>query len=383
MRIAIVHSYYRNSNPSGENISVDRLVNVLKSRGHLVKLISKHSEDNPTLARKLTTAVRFITNLGWNPHNELKKFSPEVIHVHNMFPNFSSRWLNKWGHMTLLTLHNYRFICANGLLLRNGQYCDKCATESPISSIRFACYKNSAIETSPWYLRQLIDPRNFKVLTRVNRIICLNRVIKEFIHKWVDSNIVINVIPNFVDNTCKSITTKPPDETAREYVYAGGLTPEKGILELATSWDDAGPKLHIFGDGPLKTFLPIQENIVIHGKVDNATLQNQIRKSTAVIIPSLCLENLPTVYLEAISNGVPVIANEACVVGELVKIHGTGRSFRHFSEIPNLMESIQAGRDEYVRMALQAYEDYYNPNTVIRMIESVYEEIVENYKGSK
>jgi len=45
----------------------------------------------------------------------------------------------------LLTLHNYRLICANALLLRNGKPCELCVKKTfPLSGIRYRCYRNSS-----------------------------------------------------------------------------------------------------------------------------------------------------------------------------------------------------------------------------------------------
>ena len=76
-----------------------------------------------------------------------------VAHVHNFFPLFSPAL-----HHTLLgegipvvqTLHNYRLLCANALLMRRQKPCEECVVRGPWNAVRYGCYRGSRLQTAVW-----------------------------------------------------------------------------------------------------------------------------------------------------------------------------------------------------------------------------------------
>ena len=112
MRIAIVHSYYSSAQPSGENVVVDLQADALRRAGHEVRVIgARTDEKSKEFAYSMRSAVRASTGLGASPSRQLLEFEPHVVHVHNLFPNFGSRWLEQWDGPVVATLHNFRSIC--------------------------------------------------------------------------------------------------------------------------------------------------------------------------------------------------------------------------------------------------------------------------------
>src|SRR5574337_2103864 len=108
MRIAVVHSYYSNRVPSGENVIVDLQVEALRRAGHDVRVISRHQEDvERSRAYPVVTAVRVATNRGPSPVHEINRFDPDIVHVHNLFPNFGRRWAARLSSRLVTTVHNY------------------------------------------------------------------------------------------------------------------------------------------------------------------------------------------------------------------------------------------------------------------------------------
>ena len=65
-------------------------------------------------------------------------FKPDILHVHNTFPLMSPSiyWsAKKLGIPVVQTLHNYRLLCPQAMLLRNGQVCEDCVGHTPWRSI--------------------------------------------------------------------------------------------------------------------------------------------------------------------------------------------------------------------------------------------------------
>jgi len=371
MKVAVVHSFYRSNNPSGENVAVYRMVDVLKSRGHEVLVLAKSSDNNSSFFKRLSIALRFIFNLGWNPDREIRNFDPDVIHIHNLFPNISSKFLDNWGNISVMTIHNFRLICANGLLLRNSKFCNSCLKQSSVSALRYRCYKESFFQTLPWFIRQRFDPRGIKTLSRVNRIICTNDLAKEIFLNYVSPNLDIRVLPNLVPIS-KNILR---DNVNKTFIFAGNLTPEKGILELVNAWSAESPLLEIFGDGPMRSKLPTKKNVAFRGLVSSEIVRSNIANAYGLIIPSICLENLPTVYLEALSVGTPVIVNRQCSISVEVISHNVGFVFDEFSEIEIFVKKLNSTRMELSENAKQLYLKYYHPERVIDNLEALYTDL--------
>jgi len=92
VRIAVIHSFYSSRTVSGENIVVKGQIEALKSKGHEVELFARYTDlEEQNLTYGLRSALRVITGLGFNFKKEIEKFDPELILVHNLFPNISTR----------------------------------------------------------------------------------------------------------------------------------------------------------------------------------------------------------------------------------------------------------------------------------------------------
>jgi glycosyltransferase involved in cell wall biosynthesis len=136
-------------------------------------------------------------------------------------------------------------------------------------------------------------------------VVVLNEVAASVVRTTSDSP--VSVIPNFTDPA-------PEAERPRSgWVYVGRLAPEKGALELVRSWPEGEP-LDIYGDGPLMA--PVakaakdRSRIRLMGLVEHDELLAELGGYEGLILPSLWPEGLPTVVLEALARGVPIISSD-------------------------------------------------------------------------
>lgn len=125
----------------------------------------------------------------------------------------------------------------------------------------------------------------------------------------------------------KIISDKP------KFLFVGSLVPHKGIRILMQAWDmvchsregenpETAKELHIVGDGILKTevedWAKQHQNIKVYGRLEGRDLEIVYEDSDILIFPSICLENCPTVILEAQKYGLKIIASDTGGVKELV-----------------------------------------------------------------
>jgi glycosyltransferase involved in cell wall biosynthesis len=102
------------------------------------------------------------------------------------------------------------------------------------------------------------------------------------------------------------------------------LVPIKGVdVAIAAMKHVATPaRLVVAGDGPERAALPQRDNVELIGTVDHAHRDRLLRAASLVVVPSRVLANgrtegMPTVALEALAAGVPVVASAVGGLREL------------------------------------------------------------------
>ena len=106
----------------------------------------------------------------------MRRFKPDVAHVHNVFPLITPAvyWaLKREGVPVIQIVHNFRFMCANGLFFRDGHPCELCKTGRTWNGVRYRCYRDS-IPLSALYSGILALNRLTRTWRRIDRFIALN-----------------------------------------------------------------------------------------------------------------------------------------------------------------------------------------------------------------
>ena len=74
----------------------------------------------------------------------------DAVHIHNtlLLPQPCRRARRqKCGVPVVLTLHNFRLFCPNGILLRDGRVCEDCPHHGLHCALRHRCYRGSRAQT--------------------------------------------------------------------------------------------------------------------------------------------------------------------------------------------------------------------------------------------
>ncbi|WP_165139546.1 glycosyltransferase family 4 protein [Microbacterium endophyticum] len=378
MRIAIVHSYYSSTQPSGENFAVDLQAEALRQAGHQVELFSVTSDDEIGDAWELArTATRVATGFGRNPSRALTRFSPDVVHVHNLFPNFSQNWLLGWQGPVVATIHNYRTVCAAGSLFRDGRECDSCFMHGTQEAVRHRCYRNSAIATLPLAVATRSRGSRNAVLRRADKLIFLSARARSKLSGMQPSiaSGSSEIVPNFVGVQPESPLDRRPGES---WVYCGRLSPEKGASELVEAWA-SGQRLDIIGDGPDRLRIEraaAGKNIRVLGGVSPLEAGRLIAGAKGLVFPSLWEEPAPAMsYLQALSAGVPTIALEGNAVADDVAAHETGVVVSDLAQVNDWL-SREDEVQHWGAHARQRFEHAFSKEAWLLRITQVYKELV-------
>ncbi len=320
LRIAVVHSFYSSRQPSGENVVVDLQVEALRRAGHDVLLVDRSTDElEQSVTYPLRAGLRAASGRGDSPLSEIEAHRPDVVHVHNLFPNLGRRWVEQLKTPLVATLHNYRPICPAATLFRDGSSCTLCPdSKNARPAVTHACFKGSRAQTLPVALGTKFadDP----LLRRADRIVTLHdNMLATYAHYGVSEDRLVTV-PNFVPGR-----SEPAGERTDPWLFVGRLTYDKGIIELLTHWP-AERALVVVGAGPQadEAEALAGPNVTFLGQRSAAEVGELMSSARGLVFPSLWPEGLPTVYLEALAAGLPVLAWPQSIVGSLVARDGTG-----------------------------------------------------------
>ncbi|MBN1918075.1 MAG: glycosyltransferase family 4 protein [Verrucomicrobia bacterium] len=321
MRVCIVHNSY--ARPSGEEIVVSSTRRVLEEHGHDVCMLQRSSAeiDRMRLGRVRAFFSGICSRSSRHAMRRLiEEHRPDVVHVHNVYPLISPSVLTECrraGVPAVMTVHNHRLVCPNGLLSSHGEMCERCLGGREYWCVLRNC-EGHLLKSLGYALRSAIARQRRLFLDGVTLFAVLSPFQRE---RLIESGFPaerIVVIPNMV---C-SEGAKP---ALGDYVaYAGRVSPEKGVETLvaaAARCPDIPFKIagsldrtpHLTSEAP--------DNVTFLGHLKGARLSAFYDDCRMVIVPSVCAEAFPMAVLEAMSHGKPVVASS---VGGLPSIVDDG-----------------------------------------------------------
>ncbi|WP_433803011.1 glycosyltransferase family 4 protein [Actinomycetospora sp. CA-084318] len=392
MRIALVHSFHHRDVPSGENVVVNAQEEALVAAGHEVVVVA---QDNDVRSRRRTypleAAATVVTGFGPDPTAMLHRIRPDVVHVHNLFPNFGTRWLARWEGPLVATLHNFRPICPAGTLLRDGKRCTDCV-HTPRAAVTHRCFQESRVATLPLAVSTRGGATRHPVVRRADRLITISeRAAAEYCAVGVDPHRLV-VVPNAVpDDELGPVRSAVAHETDPRWVFLGRLSAEKGLAELLARWP-AGLQLDVIGSGgqeqELRAAHADRPEVRFLGAMSNVEVRARLASYTGLVVPSLWAEaGPPLTYVEALAAGVPVVAVEGNGAADDIARNGTGvvvgpiqqRSGSAPLRVPDedlavALKDVARDRPRLSPRARAVYEQHFSTDAWVRALTDVYRE---------
>lgn len=383
LRILIVHNYYQD--PGGEDIVFLQEQTMLAKNDTIETLTFKNRKGLKGLIQFLLYPYNFIA--ANKLRRAIKSFHPDLVHIHNI--HYASgpilfRTAKNHGVPVVFSLHNYRLLCPSANLFFNGKvYLESIDKKFPWDAVRKRVLDNSLLKTfwTAWVYKfhKLIG-----TWAQVDQYLVLTAKAKSLI---LESNLAIRseqitVKPNFIKTLSLSEAVK-----RKPYIlYVGRLSVEKGVNPLVSGFSKPGmPDLKILGDGPLKKELEetAAENISFLGFQAKEKVYQYIAEATAVILPSICYEGFPIVFLEALAIKTPVILSETLIVSEWVEDGQNGfiiNPYNFEDAIKRIMENNdlkEIGENGY-----QLYIDQFTEEEVSKQLNELYYSILKDKKAS-
>jgi glycosyltransferase involved in cell wall biosynthesis len=322
-----IHTRYRQA--GGEDQVVEAERRLLEGAGIRVHQVIFDNADllesrSPTGDLKLAASAIWSRAAKHRVRAAIEANRPDVMHVHNTFAAASpSVYAAADGIPVVQTLHNYRMVCPVATAFRDGRACTDCVGRSvPWPSVLHACIHGSRSQSAVAAATIAVH----RALGTFQRRIALYVALTTFQRRLMIAGGLpaerIRVIPNFLE----------PDPGLRNglrsgILYVARLAKEKGIEVLLRAAALQPGAVRIAGDGPLQ---PLVEraaaagHIDYVGRLDPSSVLEELRRATALVLPSIWFEGLPLTVLEAYATGTPVIASRIGSLAEVVEDGLTG-----------------------------------------------------------
>lgn len=372
MRVMLLHNTYQH--PGGEDQVFAAEGALLEERGHEVE---RFTISNDLINGMSRTALAASTIWNRDSYRTLRaRFRdtrPDVAHFHNTFPLLSPSALSAArdeGVPVVQTLHNYRLLCVNALLFRDGHICNDCLGHRvPWQGVAHGCYRGSRLASGAVATMIALHRARGTWMNDVDVYIALTEFARRtFIAGGLPADRIV-VKPNFVHPD-----PGLGDAAGNFALFVGRLVPEKGIRTLIDAWQHIGVSipLRIVGDGPLAPEVAAAAaqcaGITWLGRHPRAEVLALMRAATLLIFPSTWYEGFGMTVAEALAVGLPVVASR---VGGMAALIDDGRTGVHFPP------GDAAALADRVRWAID------NPARLAEMRREARAEYLERYTGER
>ena len=325
----------------------------------------------------------------------LKESRPDLVHLHNFAHQLSPsvvQAVKRFSIPAVMTMHDYKLVCPVYLLFRNGRICEDCRGKRFYHCLLKRCTKHSPVKsllnTLEMYLHHIVLP----LYKKIDLFIAPSHFLRDKV-KAMGFRGKISVLPNFIDPPDSGTVEQSVPQEGDSIVFAGRLSPEKGLPVLIAAVQGMKTPVKILGEGPLKSWLgqKLQERGLEHvrylGYRAQAEARKEIGNSLFAVMPSVWYENCPGFILEAFAAGVPVVGSRLGGITELVREGQSGLTFApgSASDLRTKMEWMLADRDRTREMGKKARQQILaenHPEHYYTRLLTLYRQVLAGQEGS-
>jgi glycosyltransferase involved in cell wall biosynthesis len=308
---------------------------------------------------------------------------PQIVHAHNWL-SFSYLPLKRWSKAKMVvTLHEFGLSCGKWTLIHNGTFCS-----GPESAKCRRCLIDHY-----GLAKGMVTYTGQAVMRRTqNRLVDMYLPVSQSVadgSQLTGSGLPYEVVPNFIPDESAAST---PDIEAKlaqlpkqpYLLFVGSFSRQKGmdiLLEAYRGLETTVPLVLIgyeLSDFPLSK-LDIPANVHILKNLPNEVVMEAWRRSGIGIVPSNWHEPSPTVVMEAMVMGKPVIATRVGGIPDIVADGESGllvpagdvlalrQAMKFLVDHPEVCQKMSA-------VALQRVAGFQAKNVVSR-IETIYQRL--------
>jgi glycosyltransferase involved in cell wall biosynthesis len=154
------------------------------------------------------------------------------------------------------------------------------------------------------------------------------------------------------------------------WLFAGRIEVEKGLHDLIPQWPRGVPLL-VAGAPDTPVPLPTHPDVTLLGRVSPDELRGLMGSARGLVFPSLWLEGLALVCLEALSVGTPILTFDDIPAGASVARLGVGSAAGR-SDVPGAVAAASATFPGLRAHCREVFEREFTPQAWLPKVEAVY-----------
>jgi len=315
--------------------------------------------------------------------------NPDIVHFQHLVQLSASmiEVAKRRGIPTILTLHDFWFLCPQVQLLTNDNQicygpelkvkCANCEKIFPVSrrlkssesfhdrKVKFLKCPPGPLKIVkkllPWKIKAVLKEKFLKpqptissltpdmradmiakrwtflrdMLQKVDVILAPSRFLMEkFVHYGMARNRIFHLGYGIEDKPFVNFSREPSNKF--RFGFVGNVSEHKGIRLLIRAFNRIkGNRVALLAFGPynqsylskLKKDLKMDSRITFYGSFDNREISSVFSKFDVLVYPSIWYENQPIAILEALLAKIPVITSNLGGMAELVEDRITGLLF--------------------------------------------------------
>ena len=327
MKVLIIQSRSNSNLVSGEDVVINNDIEFLEKAG--IQVFYKQIK---IPVSGWASIIKKICGVIWSPYNykivksAIHTHKPDIVHFHTVVPYLSFSVIAAsyiMGAPIVQTLHNGRWLCLEGGYFRNNTFCDDCVGTYGWLGVKRGCGHGQLISFF-LFLNNFIV-RKFGFLFKfVSCFIAVSEFTRE---QHIRSSFPEKKI--IVRNNGFNVSSEPDLDKSwlrRDgVVYAGRLSVAKGSRVLEYLIKNLDCKISIIGNGPELNSLKQMcidnqfDHVDFFGRLDNKLTLDIIKKAVVTVVPSQCGDSYPSIALESLSVGTPIVSSNLGGLPELVK----------------------------------------------------------------
>ncbi|TWD92379.1 glycosyltransferase involved in cell wall biosynthesis [Neobacillus bataviensis] len=321
----------------------------------------------------------------------LKEYSIDIAHLnlfqHQLSPSILYP-IKKRNIPVVYTVHDLKVLCPNYKMLTNGSVCEKCKGGKYYNAVLNKCTKDSLLGSTVNMIESYVHASLGIYKNFIDMFITPSNFYREKMIEWGFPAEKIVHIPNFVDPN----QFTPSWEYEDYFLYIGRLSEEKGIFTLlqAVNETQTNTKVKIAGTGPLQEELEkfIQQNnlsskVELLGFQSGSNLEQLVKNSKAVIMPSEWYENGPLALIESFAYGKLVIGSDIGGIPEHIDKGQNGFLFtpKNYNELASIMNKVNTFENSKLKTmgisARKKVEDIYNNDYYMDKLLKIYDTVTK------
>jgi glycosyltransferase involved in cell wall biosynthesis len=313
----------------------------------------------------------------------LQQERPQIVHAHNWL-SFSYLPLKKWsGAKLVITLHEFSLSCGKWTFIHKESFCS-----GPQWGKCWQCLRDHY-----GLIKGTVTLSGQAVMTRLqNRLVDMYIPVSTAVaegSQLPDSGLPYEVVANFIpddlgpliDDSAGQLEQLPGDEFI---LFVGSFTRQKGVDILLDAYRGLGTSvpLVLIGyevrDFPLSQF-DIPANVHIFRNWPHRLVMEAWRRSAFGVVPSNWPEPSPTVIMEAMMMGKPVIGTRAGGIPDII-IDGESGLLIPPGDVIALQDAIRQllnipGPRKQMGAAARERVKSFQAQSIVPQIEKIYERL--------